>query len=102
MSDWRALVVLRVSGKSVDPDLLLKEYSLPGATSWRKGDKRPPRGVHEYGGFTATIADADSQAAVHRGLDRHLRDCAGLYSELARQGERGVVDIGLMVPQLTH
>jgi hypothetical protein len=101
MSDWRALVVLRVSGKSVDPDGLLNHYPLPGATVWRRGEKRPRRGVHEYGGFAATIVDADSQAAVHRALDRHLNDYAGLYSEVARLGEHAFVDIGLMVPA-TH
>ena len=98
MNDWQAVAVLHVSGPTVDPESLLKSFPIPGASSWRKGDKRPRRGVYDHGGFKATIVDADSQAALHRGLDRHLRDCAGLYSELARHGERGFLDIGLMVP----
>jgi hypothetical protein len=101
MNDWQAVAVLHVSDLSGDPRQLLAAYPLVGATSWRKGDLSPRRKPYFANGLRATLVDADSQAALHRGLDRHLTECAAFHSEVTKQGGRTFLDIGLMVPA-TH
>ena len=101
MNDWQAIAVLHVSDLTADPQQLLAKYPLTGATSWRKGDLSPRRKPYLANGLRATVVDADSQAALHRGLDRHLREHDAFHSEVVKQGGRSFLDIGLMVPA-TH
>ena len=101
MNDWQAIAVLHVSDLTADPQQLLAKYPLTGATSWRKGDVSPRRKPYLANGLRATVVDADSQAALHRGLHRHLTEFAAFHSEVTNQGGRTFVDIGLIVPA-TH
>ena len=101
MNTWQAVAVLHVSAPNVDADELLRALSLPGAVVWRKGDTAPRRRPYTEDGLRATLVDADSMAALHRGLLRHLASHTALHSELAKNGGSSLIDLGLMVPP-TH
>ena len=94
---WESIAVFHAAGDGLDPEGLLVRHPVPHATTYRKGDPGAFGRTHTISGLKVDLGAFQSKAALEQGVLAHLREHSGLYRDVANEGGRSSLGVGLSV-----